>query len=306
MSTAGRCWLANARSQRWARRRTASLGLALVASFVLPAACLLAQTAPPATIGAAAQAAPVPNATPTKPDDDDAKCRRLLAAMVDALGGQKWLTLQNTYLEGRTSGFYQGKPTGAITDFFSLRTPPTPQSQGQERIEFTKKRDVVSIYNPTEAWEITFRGKKALPEEQAQDYFRRRDHSVETAILVWLKDPQTVLLWEGQTVAERHLTDQITLISVANDAITLQLDTETHLPLRRVFRWRDPVYKDKNEEVDAYDDYHTITGIATPFTITRFHNGDMINQRFLYRAAYNVPVAPDAFNADAASAKIKH
>lgn len=255
---------------------------------------------------AAAAQAPGAQSASVNSDDSDAKCRKLLAAMVEALGGQKWLTLRNTYLEGRTSGFFQGKPTGAVTDFFSLRTPPTPQAQGQERLEFTKKRDVVTIFNPSAAWEITFRGKRPLPDDQAQDYFRRRDHSIETAILVWLKDPATVLLSEGQTVSERHLTDQVTLISASNDAITLQLDTETHLPLRRSFRWRDPVYKDKNEEVDEFDDYHTIGGIATPFTLTRFHNGDMTNQRFLYRAAYNVQMAPNAFDADAAAAKVKH
>ncbi len=226
--------------------------------------------------------------------------------MVTALGGQKWLTLSDTYLEGRSSGFYQGKPTGAITDFFSLRTPPGPQTQGQERLEFTKKRDIVSIFNPDEAWEITFRGKRPLPADQADDYFRRRNHSIETAILVWLKDPATVLLWEGQTLAERHLTDQVTLISGSNDAITLQLDIETHLPLRRIFRWRDPVYRDKNEEMDAYDDYHVIQGIATPFTLTRFHNGDMISQRFLYRASYNVPIPLAAFDPDVASTRLKH
>jgi hypothetical protein len=240
------------------------------------------------------------------PEDSDAKCRKLLAAMVEALGGQKWLSLKDTFLNGRTSGFFQGKPTGAITDFYSLRTPPTPQVQGQERVEYTKKRDIVSIFNPSAAWEITYRGKRALPEDQASDYFRRRDHSIETAVLVWLKDPATVLLWEGQQVAERHLTDQITLISASNDAITLQLDTDTHLPLRRIFSWRDPLYKDKNEEVDEYDDYHLIDGIQTPFTLTRFHNGDMASERFLYHAAYNVPIAPDAFDADAAAAKQKH
>ena len=226
--------------------------------------------------------------------------------MVDALGGQKWLTLKDTALTGRTSGFFQGKPTGAISDFYSLRTPPTAQSAGDERIEFTKKRDVVSIYNANAAWEITYKGKHPVPEDQSGDYYRRRDHSIETAVLVWLKDPATVLLSEGQQVAERHLVDQVTLISPANDAITLQLDTETHLPLRRIFRWRDPVYKDKNEEMDEYDDYHQIEGIATPFTLTRFHNGDMVSERFLYRAEYNVPIPPDAFNADAAAARQKH
>ena len=269
----------------------------------LVASCLLASG--PAGRGQASS--PQQQAIENKDaQDSDAEARKLLSAMVEALGGQKWLSLKDTYLEGRTSGFFQGKPTGAITDFYSLRTPPTPQAQGQERLEFTKKRDVVTIFNPDAAWEITFRGNRPLPVDQAQDYFRRRDHSVETAILVWLKDPATVLLAEGQKVAERHLADQVTLISASNDSITLQLDTETHLPLRRIFSWRDPVYKDKNEEMDEFDDYHMIDGIATPFTLTRFHNGDMNSQRFLYRAAYNVAIAPDAFNADAAAAKHKH
>ncbi len=283
----GRCWLGNARF---------NVAL-LLAAAVFSDRPLSAQTVTPA--GGAVSA---PNTTP---EDSDAKSRKLLAAMVEALGGQKWLNLKSTYLEGRTSSFYQGKPTGSITDFFSIRTPPTPQAQGQERIEYTKKHDVASIFNPTTAWEVTYRGKRPLPDEQAQDYFRRRDHSIETAILVWLKDPATVLLAEGQVVAERHLTDQVTLISSSNDAITLQLDTETHLPTRRIFRWRDPVYKDKNEESDEYDDYHLVDGIQTPFTLTRFHNGDMVSERFLYRAAYNVPVAPEAFNADATAAKLK-
>jgi len=279
-------------------------GFALV-FLLLSGAVAGAQTVTPAAgaVSAPAGASAAPQNTDS---DSDAKCRKLLAEMVEALGGQKWLTLKDTFLYGRTSGFFQGKPTGAITDFYSLRTPPTPQAQGQERVEYTKKRDIVSIFNENAAWEITYRGKRPLPEDQSSDYFRRRDHSIETAILVWLKDPATVLLSDGQQIAERHLTDQITLISASNDDITLQLDTETHLPLRRIFHWRDPLYKDKNEEVDEYDDYHLIDGIQTPFTLTRFHNGDMVSERFLYKAEYNVPIAPDAFDADAAAAKQKH
>ncbi len=40
------------------------------------------------------------------------KARATLDAMVAALGGQRWLTLTSTMQQGRTSGFYQGKPTG--------------------------------------------------------------------------------------------------------------------------------------------------------------------------------------------------
>jgi hypothetical protein len=236
-----------------------------------------------------------------QPDSSDVKGRALLRQMVEALGGSAWEGRRNVLAVGRLSAFYQGKPTGDVTDFQSLSVPLQ-----SERIEYGKHHDVVSIFQGREAWEVTYKGKHAIPAEQAAEYFRRRDHSVEEVVEVWLKDPATIVVSEGQTEAERHLADQVTVISSTNDSVTLQLDTGTHLPLRRLFEWRDPVYKDKNHEIEEYDDYHTIAGVATPFTVTRIHNGDIVGQRYLYRVEYNVPMAAEAYDADATAAKLKH
>ena len=228
------------------------------------------------------------------------KARAAIQAMVQALGGQAWLTLRNSYMEGRTSGYYQGKPTGAITDFYVFHQFPD-----KDRIELTKKRNVVNIYDGNQAWEITYRGKRPIEADISSDFLRRRDHSIETAVRVWMKDPRTLLTYDGQKLAERHLADQVTFLSTTNDSITILMDADTHLPLRCSFEWRDPVYKDKNEDAIEYDDYHTIQGFPTAFTVTRFHNGDVTNQRFIYKASYNFTMPPDAFNADATAAKIK-
>jgi hypothetical protein len=233
---------------------------------------------------------------------NEQKGRAALAAMVQALGGDRWLTLRDATFSGRTSGFYQGKPTGEITDYFAFRRYPD-----QERLELGKKRDVVEFFLKNEGWEVTYRGKKALPRDIVDEYLRRRDHSVETAIRVWLKDPQTIVIFDKQSLVERHLADQVTLISPTNDSITIEMDAQTHLPLRRTYQWRDPLYKDKNTEAEEYDDYHTVDGIATAYTTTRFHNGDMTSQRYLYRdrTAYNTNLPDSLFDADAAAAKIK-
>lgn len=231
---------------------------------------------------------------------NEQKARAAIHAMVQALGGQAWLTLRDSYTEGRVSGFYEGKPTGAITQFYALHQFPD-----KDRIELTKKRDVVDIYNGHQAWEITYRGKRAIDPKIADDFLRRRDHSVETAVRVWMKDPRTLLTYDGQSLAERHLADKVTLISATNDSITILMDADTHLPLRCSFEWRDPVYHDKDEDAEEYDDYHTIQGFPTPFTVTHFHNGDVTSQRFVYKASYNFTMPPDAFDADATAAKIK-
>lgn len=233
---------------------------------------------------------------------NEQKARATLDAMIAALGGNAWLTLKDESFVGRTSSFYQGKPTGGISDYFDYRRFPE-----QERIELGKKRDVVEFFLKDTGWEVTYRGKKELPREQIDDFIRRRDHSVETAVRVWLKDPTTIVIFDRQSLVERHLADQVTLISSTNDSITIQTDAQTHLPLRRSFQWRDPLYKDKNEEAEEYDDYHLVSGIPTPYTITRFHNGDMTNQRYLYpdKSAYNTNLPDSMFDVDASVGRIK-
>ena len=82
------------------------------------------------------------------------------------------------------------------------------------------------------------------------------------------------------------------------------MDAESHLPLRRSWQWRDPLYQDKNTDAEEYDNYHDVEGIPTAFTISRYHNGDETNQRFLDRAGYNIALPADAFDADKAAGKI--
>ena len=233
-------------------------------------------------------------------DANQKKARAALDAMVTALGGQRWLTMTNSMQQGRTSGFYLGKPTGITAEFYELQQFP-----GQIRTELGKKHDVVEIISGDQAWEVTYKGKKELPKDQIQEVIRRRDHSLQVVMRGWYKDPRTVLIYGGQNLVERHLADYLTLINADNDSVTIQTDAETHLPLKRTWQWRDPVFKDKNTDAEEYDDYHLVDGLPTPYTITRYHNDDMTNQRFLSHAGYDMPLPPDTFNPDQAAAKIK-
>lgn len=228
------------------------------------------------------------------------QARAALDAMVQALGGDAWLTMKNQVRQGRVAAFFQGKPSGGITKYWEFHEWPA-----SDRVEYTVHRDVVQLYTGREGWEVTYKGKKALPADQVEDFLRRRDHSVETALKVWMKDPQTILIYEGQHLAARHLADQVTLISKENEAVTILMDTQSHLPLRRTFQWRDPEYKDKNLDAEEYDDYHTVDGFPTPFMITRFKNDEMVSQRFLVHAAYNQTLDANIWNVDATERRIK-
>jgi hypothetical protein len=248
-------------------------------------------------------AMPVPTRAQTGNDDaakNAQQAHAALDAMVQALGGAAWLNMKNQMREGYIAAFFHGVPDTGTTEYFEYHQWPD-----HDRIELTKHRDVVDFYLGREGWEVTYKGKKPLPQDISDDFLRRRDHSIETAIKVWLKDPNTILVYEGQHLVERKLAEQVTLISAENEAITILMDVQTHLPLRRVFQWRDPVYKDKNTDAEEYDDYHTIDGFPTPFSITRFKNDEMLRQYYIKKVAYNQQLAPDFWDVDAADRRIR-
>jgi hypothetical protein len=124
-------------------------------------------------------------------------------------------------------------------------------------------------------------------------------------VKVWLKDPNTILVYEGQHVVERRLGDQVTMISAQNESITILMDTQTHLPLKRIFQWRDPLYKDKNTDAEEYDNYHTLDGFPTPLSITRFKNDEMFRQYYIKKVSFNQQLPADFWSVDVADRRIK-
>jgi hypothetical protein len=59
-------------------------------------------------------------------------------------------------------------------------------------------------------------------------------------------------------------------------------------------------------EDEVYDNYRPVQGIMTPFTITRYFNGDMSNQRFLNSVTYNQGLGDDKFEAQITSSPKTH
>lgn len=236
----------------------------------------------------------------TVADKNAKQARAALDAMVQALGGDAWLNMKNQLIEGQIASFYHGAPNLGTTLAFEFHEWPN-----HDRIEVTKHRDVIEFYVDRAGWEVTFRGKTKMEQDLLDDYLRRRDHSIETAVKVWMKDPATILVYEGRHMAERHMAEQVTLISPQNESVTILMDVQTHLPLRRVFEWRDPTYHDKNTEAEEYDGYHLVDGIQTPYSITRFKNDEMFRQFYVTRVTYNQQLPPDFWDADVTAKRIK-
>jgi hypothetical protein len=227
------------------------------------------------------------------------KAHAVLAATIQALGGPAWLDLRTSRCRVRIAAFVQGNPTGEVSEAIASSELPD-----KERIDSDNGR-VVQIFSGSSGWEITYKGKKDLPAEKLEEYLRWRKYSLRSVLSQWFRNPSTVLIDQGPSQIDTHRTEKITLINSGNDAVTLEIDTESRLPLRLSFTWRDPQFHDKNTDAVEYDNYHRVDGIATPFTVTQTHNGEIVHQRFVLLAEDNIGLQENLFDPDYTAAHLK-
>jgi hypothetical protein len=209
------------------------------------------------------------------------KAKAIVDQGITALGGQTYLDLRDREQQGRIYSFHHGRESGGGV-FWSFFEFPD-----KERVELTKERDIAELYVGDKAYEITYKGPHPIDEKIRSDYMRRHRFSLETVLRKWVTDPGVIFLYEGPAIAAQHPSDQVTLINSQDESVTLYFDSDTHLPVKKSFTWRDPVDKQKNLEEEVYENYRQVSGIMTPYNITRFFNGDMSNERFMNSVTIN-------------------
>jgi len=252
----------------------------LVVLLVLSAAAL-------AQSPAASQSSPV--------DQENAnKAKALIQQMIEALGGEDYMNIRDISQEGRTYSLHHGEAEGAGILFWRFYKYPD-----EERVELTKKRDVIEIFRGNEGFETTYKGTRQQDPKVLNDYIRRRHYALDQVLREWLKEPGIAFFYEGSTVAAQKDTQQVTIMNSRNEGVTLNIDSNTHLPVKKTFSWRDPTDKERNIEDEVYDNYRDVAGIMTPYSVSRLYNGEMSNQRFLHNVEYNKGLADSMFQASA-------
>jgi hypothetical protein len=251
--------------------------------FLLPlilalCAAVSAQTAP-------AQA-PVPENAGAK------KARAILDRMIQAMGGDAFLTFADMTQQGRVAAFYKGQPSGMSTPYWSFWKWPD-----MERVEITKQRDIVYVHNGDKGYEITYKGTRAEDPEQHTKYVRNHEHSLQVVLRRWLKQPGTLLFYDGVGVADQKQVEKVTILNSQNESVTLSIDNFSHLLVRKSYQWREPDTRFFDTEDEIYGNYHEVQGIQTPRNLMSMHNGDVNQQRFIDTTTYNTGLSDSQFQA---------
>ena len=232
----------------------------------------------------------------------DARARKVIDEAVAAIGGQKFLAMEDRVESGRAYSFYRENLTGlSIARIYTRYVTVAPNQSARElavreRQSFGKTEDSAVVFREEGAANITWRGAKAIPPE---DFARYRDttlHNIFYILRVRREEPGMTFEYRGPDVVDHMPVEVVDVVDAENRAVRVYFHQTTKLPVKQSFSRLDAKTKDRDEEVTHFDRYRDNKGIEWPQQITRERNGEKIYQIFADSVAFNQDLTDDLFS----------
>ncbi len=238
----------------------------------------------------------------------DPRAKKAIDDAVAALGGRRFLAMQDRVESGRAYSFYRDQISGlSIATIYTQYIAPPPGKTGQElglreREVFGKNEEYgYVLFRENGAWEVTYKGPRALEDDRAERYLRTTLNDVLYILRMRLDEPGMSFDWKGSDVVENQPVNIVDIIDSENRVVTVCFGQSSKLPVRQTMVWRDPKTHDRNEEITRYAIYREEGGVQWPQQIARERNGEKIYQIFsdfvlidpgLSDAVFAVPTGP--------------
>jgi len=228
--------------------------------------------------------------------------KHIIDEAVTALGGERFLQMQDRIESGRAYSFYREELNGLsiakiYTRYLIRPEPPVPNFLGiRERQAFGKKENSAVILAEDKGYEITFRGARPLPDANIERFRESALRNVLYILRQRLGEPGLIMESRGSDVVENQSVDIVDITDAENRTVTVYFSQVTHLPLRQVTYRRDPETKEKNEEVTRFSKYRDVgDGVMWPFDVQRERNGEKIYQMYSDSVVINQDLKDNLF-----------
>ena len=222
---------------------------------------------------------PLP-AQETSPAD---KGRAILHATIEKMGGAAFLKARDLRAEGRAFQFDRQERLSGLARFVVYEKFPD-----KERQELGKDKDLIVVFNGDQGWDKTFRGVREYSPEEMRRIRNSNLLSVEHILRYRMNEPGLLVRHVGGDMIARRPVDLVEVVDAENRAVTIAVERDSKLPVRRQWSRRNPRTRVRETEVEVLGKYQKVNGILTPYYRLRERNGQKIFEAFLTRAAYNV------------------
>jgi hypothetical protein len=242
-------------------------------------------------IGAAgAPRAAAQNPDEMMPDESAAKAKELIQQAIQGLGGSAYLNLHDSTCTGKLSQFGHSGELNGFEKFIDFTIPPN-----KDRTENLPKRNIIQVMNGDKGWVLDRAGVSPAPETDVATYQDDVRKDIDNILRARIKEPGMIFRYGGSDVVDLKEADWVELVDSENRTVRFAIARSTHLPIRKEVISRDANTRTRVDEVEYYSNYHPISGIETPFQITRERNGRKVYQVFFDKCEYNTNLSDSLF-----------
>jgi hypothetical protein len=224
--------------------------------------------------------------------------KRVVNQALEALGGQAFLNVEDRVESGRAYSFYREQITGlSIARIYTRYLAPVPGKIAlRERQAFGKDQSSSVLFTDTGAWEITFRGARPLDDQRYENYQDSMLRNIFYILRQRLHEPGLQLYSQGADVFENAPVEIVDFTDADGRTVTVYFSQSTKLPIRQVFKRRNPEYKDFDQEVTVFAKYRDVAGVKWPFDVHRDRNGEKIYEMYSDSVEVNKDLKDELFS----------
>jgi hypothetical protein len=229
------------------------------------------------------------------------RAKRVVAEALEALGGKRFLAMQDRVESGRAYSFYREELAGlTVAKIYTKYLPrPEPAPPGflglLERQAFGKDEYSAVLFTGQAGWEITFRGARPLPDDLLERYRLSTLQNIFYILRQRLGEPGLILESQGSDVWMNQPVEVVDITDSENRVVTVYFHRSTKLPVRQVFYRRDPKTRRRIEEDMEFGKYREVSGIQWPFTMVRRRDGEKVYEIFSENVAINQNLSDSLF-----------
>jgi hypothetical protein len=224
--------------------------------------------------------------------------KRVVYEALEALGGKAYLAMEDRTESGRAYSFYNRQLTGlTIAHIYTRYLAPVPGKVSvRERQNFSKDQSYGVLFDEEGGWEITFQGARPLAPARLALY---RDSTLRNIFYILrqrLNEPGMDFYSQGADRFENRPVEIVDITDADGNTVTVYFNQFSKLPVRQVFKRRNPEYQDFDTEETFFDRYRDVgSGVKWPENIRRLRNGDKIYEIYSESVQINKGLKDDLF-----------
>jgi hypothetical protein len=237
------------------------------------------------------------------PSKIEQRGREVVNQALAALGGDKFLAMQDRRELGRAYSFNNTRMSGLARAKVSIRyLAPTEGGLAQrERQSFGfKEKNIDQAYTlyleDGKTWDVTYRGAREMDAEISERYKLSTLHNVLYILRQRLKEKTLIIEHRGGDVVDYQPVEIVDFTDSENRVTTVNFHRSTKLPVKQRFLRRNAA-KLQDEEITMFDKYKDVGGgVKWPYVVQRQRNGDKLFEMFAEKIEINVGLLDNWFS----------